>query len=321
MSNTHGMTPTNSTIFGGSLRIQGKKKALINHSRATWQPRHRWRAFNAKLFTISTFLATLSAVAALIYLLHSIAGQGLERVSWTFMTSFPSRFAAKAGIKAALWGSAYLTLLTAAIAVPIGVGAAVYLEEFAADSKLRRLVDINIANLAGVPSIVYGMLGLMLFVRLCNFGRSLIAGAATMSLLILPIIIVSAREALKTVPMGIRHAAFGLGATKWQTVRAHVLPAALPGILSGIILSLSRAVGETAPLLMIGALSYMAFVPESPLDAFTVLPIQIFNWSTRPQDEFHVAAAAGIIVLLALLLTVNALAILLRMRYQRKAQW
>lgn len=321
MSNTHGMTPTNSAIFGGSLRIPGEKAAAKPVVRATWKPRQRWRAFSSKLFFFTSLMATVLAVAALIYLLQSVAEQGLDRVSWSFITSFPSRFPAKAGVKAALWGSAYLTVLTAAIAVPIGVGAAIYLEEFAADSKLRRFIDINIANLAGVPSIVYGMLGLMLFVRICHFGRSLLAGAATMSLLILPIIIVASREALKTIPTGIRHAAFGLGATRWQTVRAHVLPSALPGILTGVILSLSRAVGETAPLLMIGALSYMAFVPETPMDAFTVLPIQIFNWTARPQDEFHVTAAAGIIVLLALLLTVNALAIFLRMRYQRKAQW
>ena len=211
--------------------------------------------------------------------------------------------------------------MIAVIAIPIGVGAAVYLEEFAADTKMRRIIDVNIANLAGVPSIVYGMLGLMLFVRGLALGRSILAGALTMSLLILPVIIVTAREALKTVPSGVRQAALGLGATKWQTVRAHVLPAALPGILTGVILSLSRAVGETAPLLMVGALSYMAFIPGSPMDDFTVLPIQIFNWSSRPQDGFRVAAAAAIIVLLAILLTVNALAIITRTRFQRKMQW
>ena len=258
---------------------------------------------------------------SLVFLLQSILNQGWERVSWDFVASFPSRIASRAGIKAALVGSLYLTGLVALIAIPVGVGAAVYLEEFAADTKLRRIIDVNIANLAGVPSIVYGMLGLMVFVRICAFGHSLLAGACTMSLLILPVIIVTAREALKTVPMGVRLAALGLGATRWQTVRAHVLTTAMPGILTGIILSLSRAVGETAPLLMIGALSYMAFVPESPMDDFTVLPIQIFNWSARPQDEFRVAAAAGIIVLLGVLLTVNACAIFARMRFQRKMQW
>ena len=288
---------------------------------ALWRPRIMRRKVSGHLFFAATLCATLLGVISLAILMEAILNQGWERLSWDFITSFPSRIASRAGIKAALVGSVYLTALVAIIAIPVGVGAAVYLEEFAADTKLRRVIDINIANLAGVPSIVYGMLGLMLFVRICALGHSLLAGACTMSLLILPVIIVTSREALKTVPNGVRLAALGLGATKWQTVRAHVLPTALPGILTGIILSLSRAVGETAPLLMIGALSYMAFVPESPMDEFTVLPIQIFNWSSRPQDEFRVAAAAGILVLLAILLTVNSCAIIARMRFQRKMQW
>jgi len=305
----------------GSLRLDDLKTATKSMPRATWKPQNRRRRIADMLFWLAASSATLFGIAALVLLLQSIVNQGWDRISWEFLTNFPSRIAAKAGIKAALVGSAYLTVLVALIAIPVGVGAAVYLEEFAADSRLRRFVDINIANLAGVPSIVYGMLGLMLFVRTLALGHSLLAGACTMSLLILPVIIVTSREALKTVPFTVRHAAFGLGATRWQTVRAHVLPSALPGILTGIILSLSRAVGETAPLLMIGALSYMAFVPASPMDDFTVLPIQIFNWSSRPQDDFHVAAAAGIIVLLAVLLTVNACAIYMRMRFQRKLQW
>ncbi|MBM4250455.1 MAG: phosphate ABC transporter permease PstA [Deltaproteobacteria bacterium] len=286
-----------------------------------WRPRRTRRKYVGYMFLLLTLAATLLGVAALYVLLESVISQGWARLSWDFISNFPSRIASRAGIKAALFGSIYLTGLVAVIAIPVGVGAAVYLEEFAADTKWRRVIDINIANLAGVPSIVYGMLGLMLFVRICAFGHSLLAGACTMSLLILPVIIVTAREALKTVPNGVRLAALGLGATKWQTIRAHVLPTALPGILTGVILSLSRAVGETAPLLMIGALSYMAFVPESPMDDFTVLPIQIFNWSSRPQDEFRVAAAAGILVLLAILLTVNSCAIFMRMRFQRKMQW
>ncbi len=238
-----------------------------------------------------------------------------------FLSSFPSRFVEKAGIKSALWGSCWLMGLTALFSIPVGVGAAVYLEEFAQPSKLNTFVEINIANLAGVPSIVYGMLGLAIFVRGLGFGRSVLAGAATMSLLILPFIIVASREALRTVPLSIRHAAYALGATPWQTVRGHVLPAALPGILTSIILGLSRAIGETAPLIMIGALTYVAFVPEGPLDAFTALPIQIFNWASRPQAAFHELAAAGIIVLLAALLSMNAVAVFIRYRFARKLKW
>ena len=309
------------TLTTGTANLGDSQLEHKAMTRAMWRPRPKRRWLAGRIFFLLTLLSTLIGLITLIFLLDSILGQGWERVSWEFISSFPSRVASRAGIKAALVGSLYLTGLVASIAIPLGVGAAVYLEEFAADTRLRRIIDVNIANLAGVPSIVYGMLGLMVFVRICAFGHSLLAGACTMSLLILPVIIVTAREALKTVPMGVRLAALGLGATRWQTVRAHVLPTAMPGILTGVILSLSRAVGETAPLLMIGALSYMAFVPESPMDDFTVLPIQIFNWSARPQDEFRVAAAAGILVLLGVLLTVNACAIFARMRFQRKMQW
>ncbi len=314
---TQGSTGLSNQVINRAPDLQGQ---FLSGS-TLWRPRRGRRKFFGVLFLLLTLLATLIGVAALIVLLESVISQGWSRLSWDFINNFPSRIASRAGIKAALVGSVYLTGLVAVIAIPVGVGAAVYLEEFAADTRWRRIIDINIANLAGVPSIVYGMLGLMLFVRICAFGHSLLAGACTMSLLILPVIIVTSREALKTVPQGVRLAALGLGATKWQTVRAHVLPTALPGILTGVILSLSRAVGETAPLLMIGALSYMAFVPESPMDDFTVLPIQIFNWSSRPQDEFRVAAAAGILVLMGILLTVNSCAIVMRMRYQRKMQW
>lgn len=315
------LTQESASIGSSTINDVASQSQQVPLDSSPWRPRRTRRKVVGYLFLLLTLAATLLGVAALYVLLESVISQGWARLSWDFINSFPSRIASRAGIKAALCGSIYLTGLVAAIAIPVGVGAAVYLEEFAADTKWRRVVDINIANLAGVPSIVYGMLGLMLFVRICAFGHSLLAGACTMSLLILPVIIVTAREALKTVPNGVRLAALGLGATKWQTVRAHVLPTALPGILTGVILSLSRAVGETAPLLMIGALSYMAFIPESPMDDFTVLPIQIFNWSSRPQDEFRVAAAAGILVLLAILLTVNSCAIFMRMRFQRKMQW
>lgn len=289
--------------------------------RATWKPALARRRTVGYLFMISTFCATLLGVAALAYLLYSITSQGFGTLSWDFLTNFPSRFAHKAGIKAALYGSTYIALLTAAFAVPVGVGAAVYLEEFASDTKLRRVIDINIANLAGVPSIVYGMLGLAVFVRFLGFERSILSGALTMSILILPIIIVSAREALKAVPQSIRSAAYALGATRWQTVRAHVIPSAMPGIMTGVILSMARATGETAPLILIGALNFVAFVPEGPLDSFTVLPIQVFNWASRPQESFHEIAASGIIVLLAVLLATNAVAVFLRYRFQKKIQW
>ena len=289
--------------------------------RATWAPRLGMRRAKVAIFFAATMTATAFGIAALVVLLVHIVREGGATLNVEFLVNFPSRFAAKAGIKSALYGSAYIAFFTTLFAVPVGVGAAVYLEEFATESAIRKVIDVNIANLAGVPSIVYGMLGLAVFVRFCALDRSIVAGALTMSVLILPIIIVATREALKAVPPSIRLAAFGLGATRWQTVRAHVLPAAAPGIMTGVILSMSRATGETAPLIMIGALSYVAFIPEGPMDSFTVLPIQIFNWASRPQDEFHAIAASGIIILLAVLLLTNAVAIFLRYRFQRKIQW
>jgi phosphate transport system permease protein len=211
--------------------------------------------------------------------------------------------------------------LVALIAFPLGVAAAVYLEEYAARSWVQSVIQTNIANLAGVPSIVYGILGLAVFVRwmfALTGGRSVLSGALTISLLVLPVIIIAGQEAIRAVPGSIREASYGLGATRWQTVRHHVLPNALPGIMTGTILALSRAIGETAPLIMMGALTFIAFVPEGPRDAFTVLPIQIFNWASRPQDEFRNLAAAAIIVLLVLLLSMNALAIWLRNKYQKE---
>jgi phosphate transport system permease protein len=201
------------------------------------------------------------------------------------------------------------------------VGAAVYLEEYSKKTRFTRIIEINISNLAGVPSIVYGILGLAFFVRGLMLGRSLLAGALTLALLILPIIIISSQEAIRAVPGSIREASYALGATKWQTIRNHVLPAALPGILTGNILALSRAIGEAAPLIMIGALTFVAFTPQSPLDPFTALPIQIFNWASRPKTEFQSLAAAGILVLLFLLLAMNAAAIIIRNKYQRYLRW
>ena len=265
--------------------------------------------------------ATLAGVVLLAILLADVLEHGIPWLRWSFLTSFPSRFPQQAGIKAALWGTIWLIGLTALFSIPVGIGAAIYLEEYARRNWFNTLIEINIANLAGTPSIVYGMLGLSLFVRWMALGRSVLAGALTMSLLILPVTIIASRESLRAVPDSLRQGAFALGATRWQTIRAHVLPAALPGILTGLILALSRAIGETAPLIMIGALTYVAFTPSGPLDAFTALPIQIFNWASRPQREFYGLAAAGILVLLGVLLTMNAAAIWIRYRSQRNVRW
>ena len=217
-------------------------------------------------------------------------------------------------------GSLYVIVLTALLALPLGVAAAVYLEEYGGRSRIARLIELNIANLAAVPSIIYGLLGLGLFVRTLGLGRSVLAGAATLALLALPVVILSTREALRTVPSSIREGSYALGATKWQTIWYQVLPMALPGIMTGLILAMSRAIGETAPLITIGALTYVPFAPDSLWSPFTVLPIQIFNWVSRPQAAFKANAAAGILVLLALLLTMNAVAVVLRDRAQRKGR-
>jgi len=246
---------------------------------------------------------------------------GWSRLGWDFLTNFPSRRATSAGIFAALAGSAGLMVLTAAIAIPVGVGAAVYLEEYARPGRLTSLIELNIANLAGVPSIIYGLLGLELFVRAMRMDRSLLAGACTLALLLLPMVIMTSREALRTVPLSLREAALALGADRWQTVRRIVLPMSLPGVLTGVILALARAIGETAPLITIGALTYVAFLPDSLSSPFSALPIQIFNWVSRPQAAFHVNAAAGIVVLVVLMLLLNGAAIAFRMRMQRKIYW
>lgn len=264
--------------------------------------------------------ATLVGIAALFLLLGDVLRKGAGWLDWQFLTSLPSRFPQQAGILPALWGSVWLIVLTALFSLPIGVGTAIYLEEYAARGWLTRVIQTNISNLAGVPSIVYGILGLAAFVRALALGRSILAGALTMTLLVLPVVIVASQEAIRAVPGSLRDASYALGATRWQTVYRVVLPAALPGVLTGIILALARALGEAAPLIMIGALMFVPFVPTGPLDQFTVLPIQIFNWTARPQHEFRLIAAAAIIVLLAVLLTMNAAAILLRNKYQKKAE-
>ncbi|MFN3683951.1 MAG: phosphate ABC transporter permease PstA [Fimbriimonadaceae bacterium] len=272
------------------------------------------------LFTNLCFVATLVGIFLLVVLLYSVFRDGRQRLSWEFLNSFPSRFPEKAGIKSALFGSLWVVVLTGAIAVPTGIAAAIYLEEFQRRRTwLTELIQVNISNLAGVPSIVYGLLGLAVFVRWMSLDRSVISGALTMALLILPMLITVSQEALKAVPDSYREGSLALGATQWQTIYRQVLPAALPGILTGVILSLSRALGETAPLILIGAVSFVRFVPENLGSSFTVLPIQIFNWTSQPQKGFQEAAAAGIIVLLVVLLSLNAAAIYLRHRASRHA--
>ena len=263
-------------------------------------------------------LAVYVPLAILIWLLTDVVRTGIGRIDWAFLTSPPSRAAGRAGVYPALMGSLWLITLTALIALPLGVGAAVYLEEYGRRSRLATVVEIAIANLAGVPSIIYGMLGLGLFVRAMALGETVLAGALTMALLVLPVVILSSREALRTVRDSLREAALALGATRWQTTRRVVLPMAMPGILTGAILAVSRAIGETAPLVLVGAVAYVAFAPDG-LDAeYTALPVQIFNWTSMPQREFLVNAAAGIVVLMATLLVLNSIAIVLRNRYQRR---
>ncbi len=274
-----------------------------------------------KAFQVFGIFCTLIGLVVLAIFLLDIIIEGAQRINWDFLTSLPSRRASRAGILTAWVGTLWILVLTTIIAFPLGVSAGVYLEEYAKKSKMANFLEINIANLAGVPSIIYGLLGLEIFVRQMRLGGSLLAGALTLSLLILPIIIVTTREAIKAVPRSIRDGSFALGASKWQTVWYQVLPASFGGILTGIILALSRAVGEAAPLIVIGALAYVPFTPSSPLDEFTVLPIQIFNWTSRPQEEFLTNAAAAIIILLIITFMLNGIAVYLRNKQQKKVKW
>jgi phosphate transport system permease protein len=271
-----------------------------------------------RVFYVIALIAVIAPLLILLTLLAGVVDNASERLSWGFLTSFPSRKPELAGILPGLAGSLYLMILTALIALPLGVGAAVYLEEYGKKSRLSRLIEINIANLAGVPSIVYGLLGLGLFVRTLHMGRSLIAGACTLALLVLPMVVLVSREALRTVPLSLREAAYALGATRLQTIKQVVLPMAYPGILTGGILALSRAIGETAPLVVVGALTYITFVPDGIDAPFTALPIQIFNWVSRPQHAFSINAAAGIVVLLVTMVVLNGGAIYLRNRLQKR---
>jgi phosphate transport system permease protein len=280
-------------------------------------PRVNRREKAGAVASVVLFLATLFGVVVLLTLLVDMAVDGYDWVSGDFLANYPSYQPEDSGILSAMVGSLWLIGLTAAFSVPVGVASAVYLEEYASDGWFRRLIQINIANLAGVPSVVYGILGLALFVRFAAMGNSLLAGALTMSLLILPVVIIATQEALRAVPRGMRENAYALGATRWQVIQGHLLPTAAPGILTGVILSLSRAIGETAPLIVIGALTSARFLPRGVMDNFGALPLQIFDWTSRPQSEFQGLAAAGIIVLMVALLLMNLSAILLRNYYEQ----
>lgn len=274
-----------------------------------------------KSFAIWGLIATFSGLVLLVIFISDIIIEGVTRIDADFITNLPSMFHEKAGIYPALMGSLWILFLTALIAFPIGVGAGLYLEEYTKKNWISTLLEINISNLAGVPSVIYGLLGLEIFVRVLGFGKSLLSGALTLSLLVLPIVIVATREAIKAVPPSIRQAAYGLGATKWQTIWSQVLPSSIGGILTGVILALSRAIGETAPLIVVGAAAYVGFAPSNPMDEYSVMPIQIFDWISRPQDGFKVNAAAGIIVLLLITLIMNGIAVYFRNRWQKKVKW
>lgn len=287
-----------------------------------------------RLFNIVGVVCTSIGIATLAALLFDLAYDGLSRIDWQFLTSFPSRHADRAGILSAWVGSLAIMFITGATAVPLGVAAGVYLEEYAKKNWITSVIEINISNLAGVPSIIYGLMALGLFVYMLGLGHSLLAAGLTLAVLILPIVIVATREALRTIPIHIREAAYALGATKWQVVRHHLLPYSAGGIATGVILALSRAIGETAPLITIGALTFVAFLPGAPISSdfpfvslkwldspFTTLPIQMFNWTSRPTEDFHVNAAAAGIVLIAMTLTLNAIAIVVRYRARKKIKW
>ena len=287
-----------------------------------------------RMFAILGLLSTFIGLITLTVLILDLAVDGATRLSWQFFTSFPSRFPSQAGILSAWVGTTLVMVVTAVTAVPVGVAAGVYLEEYAPKNWLTVLIEINIANLAGVPSIVYGLMALGLFVYQLHLGHSILTAGLTLALLILPIVIVATRESIRAVPGSIREAAYALGATKWQTVKDHVLPYSTGGILTGVIIALSRAIGETAPLITVGALTFIAFLPGSPIKSefpfisfewltspFTVMPIQMFNWVSRPQEEFHLNAAAAGLTLMAMTLAMNGLAIYLRYRFRKRIKW
>lgn len=286
------------------------------------------------IFWMTGLAVLFLSLVTLLALIVDLFTTGWPRISPDFFMSFASRFPEKAGILAAWVGSSIIIIVTASMAIPLGVATAIYLEEYSTKSKLSRLIELNILNLAGVPSIIYGIMSLGIFVYYFHWGQSIITASLTLALLILPIIIVATRESIRTIPQYIREASYSVGATKWQTIRYHILPYSSGGIMTGVVIALSRAIGETAPLITVGALSFIAFLPTSPLsaeapyvssqwlfDPYTVLPIQMFNWVSRPQEEFHINAAAAGAVLLTLTLLLNGLAIFIRYRFRKKYKW
>ena len=285
-----------------------------------YQQRLAQRQRTGKIFEIMCIISITIGIGMLALLLWYVADQGLHKLDWQFLTSFPYRFPERAGIYGALLGTLYVIGTGGLIAFVLGVGTAIYLEEYANDNRLSRILQVNIANLAGVPSIVYGILGLEIFVRFAGLGRSVLAGSLTIALLILPIVIIASQEALKAVPSSIREGGFALGASKWQVVSILVIPQAFASILTGVILAVSRAIGETAPLIVMGALTFVPFAPDGFMSPFTVLPIQIFNWVSRPQHGFHEIAAAGIVVLLITLILLNSVAIYLRHKFSKNLE-
>lgn len=283
----------------------------------TRQLSSRRRRRTEAVFKIVTQMMVLLTISVLAILMFQIVRDGLAYLSLNFLTEFPSRFAERSGALSAIVGTMAMMGLVTLIAVPLGVGTALFMEEYVPRGRFYNLMQVNIASLAGMPSIVYGLIGLAVFVRHLGLGRSIFAGALTLSLLVLPVIIVAAQGAIAAVPRQLRDAGFALGARKYQVVFGQVLPAAVPGIMTGVILSLSRAIGESAPMILLGALSYVAYLPKNLMDGYTVLPVQIFNWAARPQPEFHQLAATGIIVLMTLLFSMNLAAIIIRNRNQR----
>ena len=287
-----------------------------------------------KVFVIIGLICLMIGVLTLAVLLAGLVQDGAGRLNWDFFTSFPSRRAENAGILSAIVGSSLVMLLTAITAIPLGVAAGVYLEEYARRNWVTEIIEINVNNLAGVPSIIYGLLALGLFVYALDFGQSILSAGLTLALLILPIIIVATREAIRAIPSSIREGAYALGATRWQMVRDHIIPYSTGGILTGVIIGLARAIGETAPIITIGALTIIAFLPEPPISAqfpfvsfewlkspFTVMPIQMFNWMSRPQAAFQENAAAAGVVLVVMTLVMNGAAIWLRLRYRKRIKW
>lgn len=290
--------------------------AISEHLATDSDLKRRYR--REKIFVALLLMALVFGLVSLVTLLFDVFSQGAPRLSLDFIRDFPSRFAERAGAAPALYGSLWVISVCTLFSVPVGIGAAVYLEEYAPkDSRWARLVEVNVANLAGVPSIIYGLLGLAFFVRMLGLGRSVLAGGLTLGLLVLPVIVIAGRESIRAVPPSIREGALALGATRWQTVSRQVMPAALPGFMTGVILAISRAIGEASPLITMGAFTGVFFLP-SLTSRFTALPVQIFNWTSRPQEAFQATAAAGIVVLLIILLSMNGIAILVRNRYQRK---